>query len=105
MDYEDDSVGAMMEPVIGTLAPQTTVGETIERLRDMVKSAFITYIYVVDAERRLLGIVTMRDLLFAEHEKTLAEVMLRDVFALQAPQAVEEAMKLVLDKHYPAYPV
>jgi magnesium transporter len=81
------------------------VGETIEALREMVKSAFITYVYVLDADEHLLGIVTMRDLLFSERGKTLADVMIKDVFALQASARLEDAMKLVLDRHYPVYPV
>ena len=33
----------------------------------MVKSAFITYVYVLDPDEHLLGIVTMRDLLFSDN--------------------------------------
>ena len=103
--YAADSIGRMMEPVIAAYPPEHSVGETIESLRELVKTAFITYIYVLDRGERLLGIVTMRDLLFSEHSKTLSEVMLRDVFALHAATPLMEAMKLVLDRHYPAYPV
>ena len=46
-----------------------------------VKTAFITYGYVIDDSGRLLGIITMRDLLFAdEHETRLDALMLRDPF-------------------------
>src|SRR4051812_36044262 len=81
--YESGTIGRMMEPVIGAYAPDLSVGETIESLRELVKMAFITYIYVVDRGERLLGIVTMRDLLFSEHNRKLSEVMLKDPFALQ----------------------
>jgi len=103
--YEKDAVGRMMEPVLAAFGPRETVGETVETLRERVKGALITYVYVVDAEERLLGVVTMRDLLFSDKEKSLAEVMLRDVFALRAAMPLEEAMKQVLDRHYPTYPV
>jgi len=103
--YGKDAIGRMMEPVLAAFAPQRTVGETIETLREMVKSALITYVYVADAEERLLGVVTMRDLLFSDHDKTLDDIMLRDVFALRASMPLEEAMKLVLERHYPTYPV
>lgn len=103
--YEQGTIGRMMEPVIGAYGPGQTVAETIESLRELVKMAFITYIYVVDRSERLLGIVTMRDLLFSEKETTLAEVMLRDPFALLAPMPIADAMKLVLDRHFPVYPV
>ena len=103
--YEQGSVGRMMEPVIGAYPPEQSVGDTIESLRELVKMAFITYIYVVDRSERLLGIVTMRDLLFSEHNKSLSEVMLRDPFALQAAMPLTDAMRLVLDRHFPVYPV
>jgi len=103
--YEPDAIGRMMEPVLAAFSHQHTVGETIERLREMVKSALITYVYVVDPADYLLGIVTMRDLLFSDHDRLLSEVMFRDVFALHAAMPLKDAMKLVLDRHYPVYPV
>jgi magnesium transporter len=103
--YAAGEIGRMMEPVVGSYPPDQTVGETVESLRELVKMAFITYIYVVDRGDRLLGIVTMRDLLFSDHKRTLAEVMLKDVFALQAAKPLADAMRLVLDRHYPVYPV
>jgi len=103
--YPKDSIGRMMEPVVAAYAPEQSVGETIEMLRELVKTTFITYVYVVDAEYRLLGIVTMRDLLFSDHTSRLKNVMLRDPFALHADVPMMDAMKLVLDRHYPVYPV
>ena len=103
--YDVGSVGRMMEPVIGAYPPDQSVGDTIESLRELVKMAFITYIYVVDRSERLLGIVTMRDLLFSEHNRKLSEVMLKDPFALKAEMPLADAMRSVLDRHFPVYPV
>jgi magnesium transporter len=47
----------------------------------------------------------MRDLLFAPDDAQLEDLMLRDVFALKPETLLNEAMKSVLDRHYPAYPV
>ena len=103
--YGEGTIGRMMEPVYAAFPPQASVGQAIEALHELVKSAFITYIYVVDDDERLLGIVTMRDLLFNEHAKALRDVMLTEVFSLHAPTLLEDAMKQVLDRHYPVYPV
>jgi magnesium transporter len=103
--YAEGTMGRMMEPVVGSFAPQQTIGETIEALREMVRNVLITYCYVVDPQERLLGIITMRDLLFGDHQTRLEEVMLRDPFALQASMPLEDAMKHVLDRHFPVYPV
>jgi magnesium transporter len=103
--YDPGTVGRMMDPVVADFPPDRKVGETVEKLRDLVTRALITYVYVVDAEGQLLGIVTMRDLLFSDRERKLEDVMLRGAFALHASLPLEEAMKLVLDRHYPVYPV
>jgi len=103
--YAHGAVGRLMEPAIGVFAADMTVGATIEALRTLVKSAFITYGYITDANGKLLGIVTMRDLLFADNDKTLAEVMLTEVFALSPQSPISDAMRLTLNRHYPVYPV
>lgn len=102
--YEPHAVGRMMEPVVAAYPARQTVGETIERLHELVKTVLVTYIYVVDAEQRLVGVVTMRDLLFNPRERRLEEVMLTEVFALHATAHLEQAMRQVLDRHYPVYP-
>ncbi len=101
----EGSIGRLAEPVSAAFRPEQTVGATVEALRERIRTAFITYVYVTDPGGRLLGLVTMRDLLFADRSRLLADVMLRDVFALPADLPVEDAMRRVLDKHYPVYPV
>jgi magnesium transporter len=103
--YSADAVGRMMEPVLAAFPPGQIVGDAVEVLREMVKSSLITYVYVVDDEQRLLGVVTMRDLLFGERSLALADIMLKNVFALHATDRLQDAMKQVLERHYPAYPV
>lgn len=103
--YPAGTVGRLMEPVVARFPPAMSVGDTIEELRAMIKSSLVTYGYVTDPSDRLLGIFTMRDLLFAERDRLLSDIMLRNVFSLSASARLEDAMRLVLDRHYPVYPV
>jgi magnesium transporter len=103
--YPEDSIGRMMESALAVFRPETTVGAATEELRALVKSAFITYGYVTDPAGKLLGLVTMRDLLFADNDVRLDAIMLRDVFSLNPNSQLSDAMKLVLERHYPVYPV
>lgn len=103
--FEAGTIGRFMEPTYAMFRPDMTVDEAIERLRALVKIAFITYGYVTDPDCRLLGLVTMRDLLLAEREAQLGDIMLRDVFAFRPGMSVPAAMKLTLSRHYPVYPV
>ena len=103
--FPEGSVGRLMDPPIGVFAPDMTVGEAVEELRELVKGAFITYGYVVDAQGMLAGVVVMRDLLFADRGQRLSDIMLRDPFSLTPQMPLRDAMKLVLNRHYPVYPV
>jgi magnesium transporter len=103
--FEPGTLGGFMEPTYAMFRPETTVGEAIERLHDLVKIAFITYGYVTDPDYTLVGLVTMRDLLLADRNAQLADIMLRHVFVLRPGMSLSEAMKLSLSRHYPVYPV
>jgi len=94
-----------MEPPIAVFRPEETVGRAIETLREITKDNFITYCFVTDAQDRLLGVITMRDLLLNPPERRLDELMLRDPFVLRPDMPVLEAMKSTLSRHYPVYPV
>lgn len=103
--YPQDTIGRLMEPAYAVFRPEMTVAQTVEQMRALLKIAFITYGYVVDDQGRLSGIITMRDLLFAEEDTRLDALMQRAVFALNPEMGLNDAMKLVLDRHYPVYPV
>jgi magnesium transporter len=103
--FANGTIGRMMEPARAVFQPQMTVRQTIEQLRPLVRSAFITYGYVIDGAGKMLGIITMRDLLFADEQVPLESIMLRNAFSLTPDLALADAMKLVLDRHYPVYPV
>jgi magnesium transporter len=103
--FEPGTIGRFMEPAYAVFRPEMTVGDAIEALRALIKTAFITYGYVTGPEGRLLGVVTMRDLLFAGIKAPLDEVMLKDAFAFRPEMVLSQAMKLSLSRHYPVYPV
>lgn len=103
--YPEGSVGRMLEPTEAVLPLGLTVAQAVEQLRDVVHREFVTYGFVLDGERKLVGIVAMRELLFSEPDEQLADVMVRSPFSLQPEIPLMEAMKLVVTKHFPVYPV
>lgn len=103
--YPEGTVGRLMEAPPAIFQAHTTIGEVIAVLRDAVKKHMITYILVVDAQGRLEGLVAFRELLFAGHTQTLAEVMIRDPFFLTPDMTLLQAMSEVVTRHYPVYPV
>lgn len=105
LSFPDESVGRLMERPPALFRPDETVAAAQGRIRELGRSTFFTYAWVVDADRVLLGLVTMRDLLVADPGATLGTVMLRDVFTLQPAMPLAEAMKVVVHRHFPVYPV
>lgn len=103
--YPEDSIGRWMEPPYAIFRGGLTVAETIERVRRLVRTIFVTYGYIVDAEDRLIGVITMRDLLLADRDSRLEQVMLREPFSLRPDLNVMDAMKQVINLHIPVYPV
>jgi magnesium transporter len=103
--FAEGSIGQLMEPPPAVFGPEIIVGDAIEALRPMVRTRFVTYIYVVDPEGKLAGLVTMRDLLFNDRGARLQDVMLANPFSLSPELSVPDAMKLTVNRHFPQYPV
>ena len=104
-EYPDGSVGRLMEPPLATFRPETTVEATTEALRELVKTAFITYGFVTDTEGGLVGVITFRELLFARPEQPLGEIMVVNPFSLRADEQLVDALREVVTRHFPVYPV
>lgn len=103
--YPQDSVGSMMEPPFGVFQPDDTVAQTVEQLREIIKGHLVTYCFVTDSGKKLVGVVTMRDLLLNPPESRLGDLMLRETFSLRPAASLLDAMKSTLNRHYPVYPV
>jgi magnesium transporter len=103
--YPGNAIGHMMEPALAVFHPETTVAEATRELRHFVTRAFITYVFVVDDEERLRGVVAMREMLLAAPEQRLDEVMIAEPFYLTPDMPLVEAMKKTMVRHYPVYPV
>jgi len=103
--FESDTIGRLMEPPTAVFRPTDTVGEVSDRVRELVKKIFVTYCFVTDENGRFVGIVTMRDLLVSADSAKLSDVMLKNPFFLKPQTPLMEAMKQVLNRHFPIYPV
>ncbi|MSR20313.1 MAG: magnesium transporter [Gemmatimonadetes bacterium] len=94
-----------MEPPTAVFHPSETVGEVTDKVRDLVKKIFVTYCFITNDAGKLVGIVTMRDLLVSDPSSRLQDVMLTDPFVLSPTTSLTDAMKAVVYRHYPVYPV
>jgi len=103
--YPERSIGRLMQPPLAVFRPQTTVAEATEQIRRLASKAIITYGFVTDEGEKLLGVVVMRDLLLAQGTQRLDEIMLANPFYLTPDMSLTDAMRAVLVRHFPVYPV
>jgi len=103
--YPERTIGRLMQPPLAVFRPRTTVAEATEQIRCLAGKAIITYAFVTDDQEKLLGVVVMRDMLLAQSNQTLEQIMLTNPFYLTPEMSLTDAMRSVLVRHYPVYPV
>src|SRR6476646_10029298 len=75
--YPEDTAGGMMTTEFVAVPADLTAAATIDRLRELEPDAeTIYYVYVVDAEGRLVGVLSLRDLIVARPQTQIGEVMI-----------------------------
>jgi Mg2+ transporter MgtE len=76
LSHEEDTAGGLMTNVFIAYPPETSVAEAIERFRkDAEEVESVYYIYVLEANEKLLGVVSLRDLILADPDAKLSDIM------------------------------
>ncbi|HUG56161.1 MAG TPA: CBS domain-containing protein [Candidatus Limnocylindrales bacterium] len=104
--YPADSAGGIMTTDVVSLSRDLTAGQAIDRLREIKpdpQNAY--YLYVVDAEDRLDGVVSLRDLVVADPAAVLADIMNASVLSVTADTPKEEVAALIAKYDLLALPV
>jgi magnesium transporter len=107
LEYPADSAGGLMTTDIASLPAGLSSGEAIEALRRLHDElgSNLSYVYVIDDDRRLLGVVSFRDLVFARPGSALDDVMLSDPVNVHTLTDREEVSELIERYHLLAIPV
>jgi magnesium transporter len=104
--YEEGTAGAAMTSDYATLAPDLTAQKAIERLREVAPDKeTIYYAYVVDEKRRLLGFVSLRDLIVAHRDTRLSDIMHREVIFARVTDDQEDVARKIQRYDLIALPV
>jgi len=104
--YPESSAGRIMSPDFLAFYQGIKVKEGIQRLRSLMKKGErIDYVYVVDSENKLVGVLIMRDLLLSNPDTPLGKVMHKQVFSVNAFMDREDVAHQVAQKRFLAVPV
>jgi magnesium transporter len=104
--YEEGTAGSVMTSDYTTLSPNLTASQSIERLREIAPDReTIYYAYVVDDQRRLLGSVSLKDIILAKRGARIGDIMHGDVVYAYVNDDQEEAARKIQKYDLLALPV
>ena len=91
LEYPDDSAGSLMTPEFVSLSANMTVADAFDKIRRTgVNKETIYTCYVTDIRKRLIGVVTVKDLLLAEKETLIEDIMTTNTVAIETLEDKEE---------------
>lgn len=105
--YDWDDAGGLMTPDFAHVVPEMTVDQAIVSLRLQLKERpeTLRYIYVLEKDGRLAGVVSIRDLFGAPARAVVRELMHTELFTVQEETDQEEVARLMRDEGLTAIPV
>ncbi|WP_186575739.1 magnesium transporter [Aquibacillus kalidii] len=106
LHYEEKTAGSIMTTEFVVIQTNQTVKEAMRHLRKEAPDAeTIYYLYVVDAHKRLVGVISLRDLIIAEGDWLISDVMSDRVVSVPVGEDQEDIAQMMRDYDFLALPV
>ena len=107
MAYEEDEAGGLMSPRFARIRPDMHVDEAIAYVRKQIRDELETmyYIYVLDNQQHLLGVVSFEDLFKSPDDTVVSDLMEKDVTTVDEAMDQEEIAILFAREDFFALPV
>jgi magnesium transporter len=104
--YAPETAGGIMTPAFVAVPAAASASDAIAAIRALVDEAeTVNYIYVIDGERHLLGVLSLYRLLLSPAETPVRELMAPDTVRIRADADREVAARLLTDRNLLAIPV
>lgn len=106
MKYEAETAGRLMTNRYVWIPQEYTVREVVDKLKSFAELAeTINYLYVIDEEKRLVGVVSYRDLILADAHEKIQEIMFSRVISVHVDTDQEEVANIIERYDFLAVPV
>jgi magnesium transporter len=106
MAYDEDTAGGLMTTELVAIPAHLTCEETIDRLRELApKAETIYYVYVVDDEERLVGVLSLRDLVISAPSMHVSDVMVKNVIHVYVEDHADQVAQIIGRYNLLAVPV
>ena len=94
LKYPEDSAGSLMTTDYISLRPQMTVSDAIKRIRRTINEAETIYTcYITDENRKLLGYLSVKNLLLAQREDKICDIMDKTIVCVHTLDDKEDVAK------------
>lgn len=99
LQHKDETAGGLMTTEFITLPQHLTVEQVISHLREMAPNAeTIYYLYIVDENERIVGILSLRTLIVSPPDKTISEIMIKNIITV-LPEMNQREVAGVISKY------
>lgn len=106
LSHEEDTAGGLMTTEYLSLTRELTVKDAIDQVRHLSPDVeTVYYIYILDKDEKLLGVLSLRDLIVAESQQTLDQIMTHPTKSVQAGADEKEVIGLISKYRLLALPV
>ncbi|MDN7226157.1 magnesium transporter [Planococcus sp. N064] len=106
LHYEEYTAGSIMTTEFVSIPENSTVRSAMNILRNAAPNAeTIYYVFVVDEDKRLSGIVTLRDLIISDEDTLIRSIMNERVVSVSVGEDQEEVARMIKDYDFLAMPV
>lgn len=97
LTYGPETAGGIMTPEVAAVEGSATVDQAIALVREMSEDREdLNYVYVVDAEKRLLGILSLRQLILSKSSQRAGQIMAADIRGKCLPETDREEVALLM---------
>lgn len=104
--YQEGTAGAVMSSEYATLKPELSVKQAISMLRlEAPDTETIYFAYVLDEARRLLGVVSLKQLILAQEEQAVSGLMATNIVSAYVDAGQDEAAKIIARYDLLALPI
>ena len=105
MAYPEDSAGILMYTDVFTLHEETKARDAINALQDQEDAEMVFYLYTLDDEARLTGVISLRDLVTTPGDTKLKDIMSKQIHVVRPETDQEEVARIVSQYNFLAVPV
>lgn len=106
LHYEEKTAGSIMTTEYVSVYKTQTVKETFKQMKKEAPDAeTIYYTYVLDTNKRLVGVLSLRNLIIAEPDEIIGDIMSDNVVSVSVGRDQEEVAQMIRDYDFLALPV